>query len=161
MALQSTTALATVTLQEASSTVTFSGIPDTYRDLVLVSKAGGSGQWVLNLNGDSSTSNYLYVAMRGRSAGAGGYSFTTDGAFYDGMTLQSTLDYINICEIIDYSQTNKHKTLLFRGNSASASVVTATAARYASNNAITSLTVSAVGGSFLANSTFALFGRVA
>jgi hypothetical protein len=99
--------------------------------------------------------------MRGRSAGAGSYSFTTDGAFYDGMTLQSTLDYINICEIIDYSQTNKHKTILFRGNSASASVVTATAARYASNNAITSLTVSAAGGSFLANSSFALFGRIA
>lgn len=158
MALQSTTALATITLQEASSTVTFSGIPNTYRDLILVSNLNGtvSGQvTLLGLNGVTSGS---MVGMRGSSLGVASYTSPNILLSYAGGTT-STFE-TSVATIFDYAQTDKHKTILVRVDNVTSKTETM-ANRWASLNAVNSLTISLGSGNIVAGSTFALFGRIA
>jgi hypothetical protein len=149
------TPLATVTLGSSASSVTFSSIPATYRDLVVVISctATSNGDIGWRANGDTG-SNYSAV-----QAGVGA---TTGGAFSNaptgttalagsGGTVQST----SVLQLMDYSATDKHKTSLSRANQGDAFVNMA-ASRYASTSAITSLTLLSL--TFNTGSTFSLYG---
>ena len=165
MALQSTTALATVTLQAATPTVTFSGIPNTYRDLILVLNGGSTGAAInafIAFNGDTTSTNYAGVQMSG--TGSARESTILGGAGtrlinYYGY-LSSSLTTLITVQIVDYSATDKHKTYLSRSNNSS-NGVSALASRWANLSAINALTVSAENSTFLAGSTFSLYGRIA
>jgi hypothetical protein len=152
------TPLATVTLGSSASSVTFSSIPATYRDLILVfSGVGASGfdiRW--RANGDTG-SNYSLI-----QAGAGA---TTGGSFSNSLTgsggaagVAGTTASTTITQFIDYSATDKHKTSVGRGKIGS-DFLHMTASRYASTLAITSLTL--FGGTFNTGSTFNLYGVIA
>jgi hypothetical protein len=166
MALQSTTPIATITLQQATSTVTFSGIPDTYRDLILVANGGattGANDIYFQFNGDGG-SNYSNVQM---SANGSVATSRTDGTtfirtnFYAAWHQELTGNMI--ATIFDYSATNKHKTVVSRTNKASGGSfqgVDAAAGRWASTAQINSITM-LTNASYLAGSTFSLYGRVA
>lgn len=165
MALQSTTPLASITLQSSATDITFSGIPNTYRDLILISEmktASSTSSVYLRFNGISA--NYSTVLMRGNgsdtvSSDAGG---VTDRLFAAYSTEPTTSTATNsIVQIMDYSATNKHKTILQRSNNA-ADATEALAGRYASTGAITSVTVGMDSSlSFAAGSTFSLYGVIA
>jgi hypothetical protein len=165
MALQSTTTLATITLQSASSEVVFSGIPANYRDLILISEMktlSSTASAYLKFNGISA--NYSTILMRGNgsdtvSSNAGA---TTDRLFIAYSTEPTTSNATNsIVQIIDYSATEKHKTILQRSNNA-ADAVEALVGRYASTAPITSITVGMDSSlSFAAGSTFSLYGVIA
>jgi hypothetical protein len=163
------TPLATVTLGASASSVTFSSIPATYRDLILVhsmkhSFAGSitvrdSG---LRFNGDSG-SNYSYVRMGGNGSTASSETDTANNfSLLYGMA--SANFQMGIVQVMDYSATDKHKTVLYRTGLANDTNFGsyAAAARWANTAAITTLTI-APGGSFtiLAGSTFNLFGIAA
>jgi hypothetical protein len=62
-----------------------------------------------------------------------------------------------IFQIFDYAQTDKHKTVLVRGNTASLET-SASAQRWPSTSAITSIQARAVGSNFAIGSTFSLYG---
>lgn len=163
MALQSTTALATVTLQSASSTVTFSGIPNTYRDLILVSDVkninGENYNTYVRINGDTGNNNPS-VIMQGNSSGATSFTRNTDGAAQIGWT-DNQDNSIIITQFLDYSATDKHKTILSRNNTRAVRV-TAHAIRWTNTNPITSLQVFVeASGTLAAGSTFSLYGRIA
>ena len=164
MALQSTTALATVTLQASTSTVTFSGIPNTYRDLILVFTGGittGIQNLVLALNGDTTNANYSPIHMSGTG------SATDGGAINPSLNrivnyygyLEADLHTIITINFIDYSNTNKHKTYLSRANNADNGVAALTG-RWANTAAINSIQLSPE-ALFAAGSTFSLYGRIA
>jgi hypothetical protein len=158
MALQSTTALATVTLQAATPTVTFSGIPNTYRDLILVANFNGTttGQTAyLNINGSFSGS---MVGMRGNGSAVASYTQASMFLSYAG-GFTSTFETA-VANILDYAQTDKHKTILVRADNAT-SKAEAMANRWASLDPITSVGVSLGGGNIVAGSTFSLYGRIA
>lgn len=165
MALQSTTALATVTLQAASSTVTFSGIPNTYRDLILVFTGGvvsGSINVRLTLNGDSNNANYAGIQMSGTgSATSSTITINTESRYinYYGF-LTADLNTQIVTTIFDYAQTDKHKTVMNRANNAG-NGVTALVSRWASTTAVNTLEYSLTGSSFASGSTFSLYGRIA
>ena len=150
------TPLATVTLGSSASSVTFSSIPGTYRDLILVADGTSSTSdfCFLRFNGDSS--NYTRVGMLG--VGGSVVSFSDSDASAIGF--QSTGRSNNIVQIMDYAQTDKHKTYLSRNN-VNAAQVQANAHRYASTSAITSLAVVAATGTISAGSTFSLYGVIA
>jgi hypothetical protein len=155
------TPLATVTLGSSASSVTFSSIPATYRDLVLVYNFLGSTSAFTNfiVNSDS-TANKSRVRMIG---GPGTSPFTdsssTDGDFYTGV-LNTTQRTSGIVELMDYSATDKHKTFLLRwgefqsGNQ----VVNAYAYRWPSTSAITSINCRTSSGNFAIGATFNLYG---
>ena len=157
MALQSTTALATITLQASSSNVTFSNISQDYRDLRLVingTTSAGQGIY-LYLNNDTTAGNYSRVVMYGdgASTASGSASDAKSLDFYTSPTVTTT-------NIMDYSATDKHKTILNRVDAAS-SIVEAVAARWANTAAVTSVKVQTTTGTFSIGTTFSLYGRIA
>ena len=158
MALQSTTALATVTLQAATPIVTFSGIPNTYRDLILVANFNGTttGQTAyLNVNGSFSGS---MVGIRGNGSAVDTYTQASMFLSYAG-GFTSNFETA-VASVFDYADTNKHKTILVRADNAT-SKTEALTNRWASLDSITSIGVSLGGGNIMSGSTFSLYGRIA
>ena len=153
------TPLATVTLGSSASSVTFSSIPATYRDLVLVidgttTTGGDGGQIYGRLNGDTG-SNYSFVEMAGGSPPAS-YAGTST-LFVAGFLLNSSRGNI-LLQFMDYSATDKHKTILGRAN-ASGYGPQAFASRWANTAAITSMNFfHQAGASFAAGATLSLYG---
>ncbi len=153
------TLLNQITLAANSSEVILSAIPQNYSDLVLT--YSGSTQSlsgvVLNFNGDNSGSNITHVRMYGSSSGAA--SDTIAG--HPGIDFAySTSRSLTISQIMDYSASDKHKTVLNRWASSSQDLVMASAARWANTAPITSLRIFSSGG-IVAGSTISLYGVVA
>jgi hypothetical protein len=163
--------LATITLASTASSVTFSSIPATYRDLVLVMNARitasvSAATSFAYFNGDTGA-NYTCVSMQGRQTGASVES-STEPRFDLGRIANSssgsTTNGANIIQIMDYSATDKHKTGLARGNNLpnESLTVIAVAARWASTAAINSIEIDESSGtSFAIGSTFSLYGIAA
>lgn len=155
------TPLANITLGSAASSVTFSSITGTYRDLMIVAQFGHSvsGQGLrMRMNSDTG-SNYAYVEMYGDGSGTGSVS---NGALsFIPLTaygpLASTPIVNSITQIFDWNQTDKHKTLLTRRDEAGY-MTEAISSRWASTSAITSLLIYPASGNIVAGSTFALYG---
>jgi hypothetical protein len=159
MALQSTTALATVTLQAAAPSVTFSGIPQNYRDLVITfdGVAPGAGDLRATLNSDTAT-NYTFVQMSGD--GSSTFATASTNAFMIFTFTAVAAQTVMTANILDYSATNKHKTCISRGNQVSGRVM-AYATRWANTAAITSISINHAAGNLSAGTTISLYGRIA
>jgi hypothetical protein len=157
MALQSMTALASITLQSASASVIFSGIPQNYRDLILVANYTGSanGGTPTSINGSAANLSRMLMYGVGSDAGSATASDFNFGGIY---TSNRTL---GVAQFIDYSATDKHKTILLRsGTNPSPNEVVATAIRWASTSAINSISLAASAGTLSIGSTFNLYGRI-
>lgn len=156
------TALATTTLASSSATVTFSSISGAYRDLRLVimhTNTGGATQEdsYFRFNGDTGA-NYSSVYMRG-SGGSTNSGSATNNTYLNTYNDSNTENVLTTLDIMDYSATDKHKTTLMRQGSTGA--VFAIAGRWASTAAITSISMTSSdfgADSFIAGSTFTLFG---
>jgi hypothetical protein len=156
------TPLATVTLASSAASVTFSSIPATYRDLILVTalqqNTTSDRQAVIRPNNDSVNAFLVYMDGSG-----GGTNSSTDTkiSLYFATGAPANSPVTSIAQIMDYAQTNKHKTFLIRAGS-SYNPTSAYAVRWASTSAITSLVIPATtGGNFSAGSTFNLYGVIA
>jgi hypothetical protein len=150
------TALANLTLGSASATVTFSNIPQTYKDLVLVmNRASGTiAESLLRFNADA-TSNYPQNWML-ESGGQG-----TGGGTYTALTFGATNTGSAIINILDYSSTDKHKVTLTRWHETGAmTIVQLRYTGWRNLAGITSLDLSLTSGTYPAGVTFALYGIV-
>jgi hypothetical protein len=154
------TPLANVTLGTAAASVTFSSIPATYRDLILVMNGTPStGSYAfLRFNGDTG-SNYNYLFMYGDGSSAVSQSFTSQTQGYIG-NIDATVRTTFIAQVMDFSATDKHKTFLSR-NGQAAGLVIATAGRWANTSAVTSMSVNINSGTFSTGHTFNLYGVIA
>lgn len=157
------TALATVTLASSASTVTFSSIPATYRDLILVvqHKVTGGGETDVQFNADTGN-NYSTVTMRaGADSNTYSATYTANGIkpqnSVGGAT--GTNDFFQL-DIMDYSATDKQKTSLLRSINGSTSFVQNHAVRWLNTAAITSVKCTASGTSYASGSTFSLYGVI-
>jgi hypothetical protein len=147
--------LATITLASTDSEVEFSSIPATYRDLVLVFSGTTSSNAAYSITFNNNESDYSRVLMLGNSSGAISLS-GPDPTFFEAGTTRST----SILQIMDYAQTDKHKTVLTRSN-IGGSVVAAFAGRWGNTSAITSFKLFRAGQTFGIGSTFSLYGIAA
>jgi hypothetical protein len=145
------TPLATVTLGSAASSVTFSSIPATYRDLILVFEGTvASGAFArIQFNSDTA-SNYSNVLIKNN----GSALITGDNIAF--AELQATYNNA-IGQIMDYSATDKHKTVLTRSNQPTGHVI-ASAGRWANTAAITSIRLFVSAGNYSTGSRFDLYG---
>ena len=156
------TPIATQTLGSAASSVTFSSIPGTYTDLVVVCNSGvtASGGYVLSmqLNGDTGT-NYSGTRLSGNGSAAASYRATGLNYYFAGLGMPATLTTNVTFHLMNYSSTTTYKTALIRFNDASVGTA-AVVCLYRSTSAITSINLSAeVGGTtLLAGSIFTLYG---
>jgi len=150
------TPLATVTLASTAATVTFSSIPATMRDLIVVVNGNASANQFtgLRFNSDSG-SNYSFVRM------FSGPSSSTDTRSYGLLTTGDPSLTLNaIAQIMDYSATDKHKTVLIRSN-IPADNVAAHAVRWANTAAITTVAVEAISTTWAVGTTINLYGVIA
>ena len=155
------TALATLTLTGTDTEVVFASVPNSYRDLVLVvgnMTATAANTFYVQLNGDTA-SNYSWVTAWGTGSGTGSATLTNNGALVGGYTGVSTsTGQTTIIQLMDYSATDKHKTVLSRHNN-SAGEVSMTASRWANTAAVTQVNLKILpSGSFNSGSTFSLYG---
>jgi hypothetical protein len=154
------TALATVTLGASASSVTFSSIPATYRDLILITDGvisiTGSDSLGLRFNSDTG-SNYSRVRMFGTGSSTSSDSATL--SYADVGVISNANKGVSVIQVMDYSATDKHKTTISRSNGIWAG---AWASRWANTSAITSVLVRTESTlSFAAGATFSLYGVIA
>jgi hypothetical protein len=159
------TLIQSTTLGSNQSTVTFSSIPQTYTDLVLIMSARGttsapntSVYFTTNISG----SNYSvsWGVGDGISAGVGRYTNLGQGylGYVSAGTTNSNSRGTLIANFLDYSNTTTFKSVLCRSGVAEAEVN-----NYINlirgTSALTSITVGEGGGnSFVTGSTFRLYG---
>jgi hypothetical protein len=153
------TPLATVTLGTASSSVTFSSIPASYRDLVLVvaGTTSASTGLYLRLNGDTAAN---YTAIYAYGTGSVAVSNTTilmNGLLFGNFV--SANQSVAINQLMDYSATDKHKTMIGRINQPSNDVIM-TATRWANTSAVTSIQLLPQTGTMSVGMTASIYGIV-
>ena len=150
------TLIDSVTLGSSASSVTFSGISATGKgDLVCSIEAladSGTAYFLMRFNGE--TTGYTSVAAYGTGSTTGSLTQTslvlsTPGATTSQAALVTTT-------VSDFSSTDKHKSVLSRGNNASLSV-SMYASRWANTAAITTLEIYSSVSSYAAGSTFHLY----
>jgi len=156
------TPLATVTLTSNASSVTFSNIPATYRDLILVFNGSATSGSDLRFRFNSDTgNNYNFVNMGAASATPQSASSSNQSSIAVSYTaVLTTRRNVVLTQIMDYSATDKHKTLLARANDEGQGV-SATAARWANTNAITTILLYPDANQFSSGSRFDLYGVIA
>ena len=153
------TPIASITLGADASSVTFSSIPQTYTDLVLVFAGESSTADVsigLVFNSDTAA-NYSWTTLQGNGTAASSardanISYTVVGSV-------STGQNNSIMHIMNYSNSTTNKTVLGRGN-VSTQRTRLYAGLWRSTAAITSVNVRINDGStlFVSGSTFNLYG---
>lgn len=142
------------TLGSATATVTFSSIPATFTDLVLIIKTPTiSDNYNLRFNGDTGTNySYTYIAGNGTSASSGRSSNNTViGLTYTGAGAPMTR-----LQIQDYANTTTYKTALIRQDDAANATMT-TVGLWRSTAAISSITIVSP-STIPSGSTFKLYG---
>jgi hypothetical protein len=149
--------IASNTLGSAATTTTFSSIPATFTDLVMVATLSSSGTTYsgIRFNGDTA-SNYSLTDLygTGSSAISSRQSNITGGGSGDTSGTGTVLIY----QINDYANTTTYKTTISRNGSASTNVVASTCLwrNTAAINSITIYTVTA--DNWAIGSTFKLYG---
>lgn len=153
------TPIATTTLGSAAASYTFSSIPSTYTDLVLVinGTVGVGAAAILQFNADSG-SNYSYTGING--SGTAATSFRSSGATIAGLGEIRTYNTTIIVNIQNYSNTTTYKTLISRANTAS-DYVQAIVNLWRNTAAVNSITLSLSGSTYSIGTTFTLYGIAA
>lgn len=159
------TPIATYTATGSITDYTFSSIPSTYTDLVVVcSITNTSAQTMyMRVNGDTN-GNYSYTVINGTGSAASSYRGTNVTAGFQlglGLAGLSTTNpaQFNV-SVLNYANTTTYKTCLSRSGLASAEVE-ASVSLWRSTAAITSLTIRPSGGNMQSGSTFTLYGITA
>jgi hypothetical protein len=155
------TPLANITLGSTAASVTFGSIPATYRDLVVVFSGFATNRGSFRINGDTG-GNYAWQRMSGNGSSVTATSTGADsaGKLSESASGSAVIPMLFNLNLMDYSQTNKHKTII----STAAQAATGTDAivnRWQNTAAITSIQIFLVSGSWAAGTTAALYGIVA
>jgi hypothetical protein len=161
------TQIASTTLGSASSLVTFSSIPGTYTDLVLVGSIQMSDNTSFYIRCNSDTTNkYSATLLSGDGSAASSERFSqTDlggnGIYTKGNTFPTSTSFgVGIWNFQNYSNTTTNKTILSRVGSAGLGT-RAIVNLYASTSAITQLDIRPFSGTMAVGTTFNLYGIAA
>jgi hypothetical protein len=157
------TPIATTTIGSTVTTYTFSSIPSTYTDLIIVAtlKISGAGDNGISLryNGDSGTNySFTYLNGNGTSVASGRSS---NQSYAQVGNISGDYYYPSIIHIMNYSNTTTYKTTVSK-----ASLATYYQQAYTSlwrnTSAINQIEVRANGGAdFVSGSTLTLYGITA
>ena len=151
-----------------TASVTFSSFPSTYKHLQIRCLARGTAVATydyLRIRLNSATTGYSRHALLGNgsaaSASGGGSDVLIGMGEIPASTSTANIFGAAVVDILDYSNTNKYKTVRgLSGNdqNGSGTMYLASGAYYTNTNAITSITLFPDTTLFAQNSTFALYG---
>ena len=150
--------IATNTLGSNAATITFSSIPSTYTDLVLVASAAATGfdTPALQFNGDTST-NYSRTFIYGDGSSAtSGRNSNQAKMLFAGIDPSISTQFFYI---MNYANTATFKTVLHRSGAAGTFTTAIVGLWRKTPEAITSIVLSMNGAqSYSIGSTFTLYG---
>ena len=152
--------IATTTLGSASAGVTFSSIPQTYTDLVIVvdgNTTSGPTDNNMQFNGDTS-SNYTITGLYGDGSTAASFRSAATNMEVGGIHWASGRGN-RIVNIMNYSNATTYKTILSRV--ASCTLIQARVGLWRSTSAITSIYVFVGASTYTAGTSFTLYGIAA
>ena len=164
------TPIATTTLGSAAASYTFSSIPSTYTDLVLIANFGTSVNTNVygRFNGDgASTGLYSDTNLYGNGTSATSSRDSNNNHFYLGPNMNASTTNVStnsVTNLMNYANTSVYKTIIARTNSPAATSYSGTEANvflYRSTSAITSMTLYAGSGNLVAGCSFTLYGIAA
>lgn len=163
--------LGTVVLSAAASSITFSNIPATYthlqiRGIARNTSAGTASDYILlKLNSDTG-SNYAFHWLYGTGSAAGATASINRanlpiGTCWETSALANSFSTV-VCDILEYSNTNKFKTTRSLGggetNSVSYQEVNFMSGLWRNTSAINQIDISSSDGNLAQYSSFALYG---
>ena len=153
--------IATQTANGSVNTITFSSIPQTYTDLVLIINAGNStgdsGAELRVGNGSIDTgTNLSWTYMQGDGSSAGSGRATNISYTYAARS-NTNLAGIGIVHLMNYSNTNVYKTIISKAESPTARVQVFVST-WRSTSAIDIFRISDATYNFSTGSTFTLYG---
>lgn len=151
-----------VLTDNATTTITFSSIPQNYTDLILTMSERSSQlrNSLFRFNGDTGT-NYSTTRLAGNGSAASSArnsneTYIQGASVLSGMS--STNPTISILNILSYSNTNIFKTTLEEGGAAGTEV-NSHVGLWRSTNAINSISLILNGaGNYISGDTFTLWG---
>lgn len=154
------TPIATTTVSGSSTiSVTFSSIPSTYTDLIIVSqyKSVSNNYLIMRFNGDTG-SNYSRTELTGNGSTATSSRFSNEAYAYVSSLYAPTGDWETaISQINNYSNTTTYKTMISRVNTPT-QAVNATINLWRSTSALNTVLITAIGSGYDVGSTFTLYG---
>ena len=160
--------LGVFTLASAQATIEFTNIPQTYTHLQIrgigrnSNSSSGPQIFYVNLNGDTTNSNYAKHFLVGTGSAAGSSGGSSDRGYDYMVNATFTANVFNgyLVDILDYRNTNKNKTVrvLHGFDSNGDGRVSLASNLWINTGAVTSITLTTLSGSFTANSSFALYG---
>jgi hypothetical protein len=154
--------IATTTLGSAAASVTFSSIPATYTDLVIVINAGASSNEDIGMRFNSDSGNNYsstVLAGNGSTTSSGRISNASNIGLTSNAFMTTSLNQNTIVSVMNYSNTTTNKTALSRANN-SANGVDAIVGLWRNTAAINTILLYGrnSGHNFLSGSTFTLYG---
>ena len=151
--------ISTQTLASVAASVTFSSIPQTYTDLVLVLSTGvttGSSISIYFRFNNDSSALYSRTTLYGDGTSAGSARGSGASEAYAGQS-ETTIKSMSTVQMFNYSNTTTYKTCITRDSQASL-VSQSRVNLYRSTSAISRLDVYTTSSTFIAGSTFTLYG---
>lgn len=166
--------LGVFTLSSDSASAIFDNIPSTYKHLHIrclyktsrASSSVGAAYLTIRANGDTA-GNYSFHRLYGEGTNAFSDGATANATYFNGgnmigNTSTTSVFHAAVIDILDYSSTNKYKTMrsLNGADNNGSGNIALFSSSWRNSNAITSLTFGADAGTYnlLSGSTFALYG---
>jgi hypothetical protein len=165
--------LGAVLVSTATSTITFSSIPQTYQHLQIRAitrnnrNDDGSQSTTMSLNGDTTFTNYRSHLLYGGGTSAASESAQLSG-YYGAIGFTPAANFLantfssQVIDLLDYTNTSKNKTvrtLWGTESNGGSSYAGMSSFLWMSNSAITSISISSYpSASFVQHSHFALYG---
>jgi hypothetical protein len=164
--------IATTTLSGSASTITLSSIPNTFSHLRLHIYArvdGSSGtNMPIRFNGDATGANYRVHYVGGSVGSNFSGDFGASPSYGDVGWAAGSTDTANsygfsVVDILDYTNTNKYKTVraingVLQTASTGAGLAGLWSSLWMSTSAINSITLLTSAGNFLTNTTVSIYG---
>ena len=124
-------AIATVTLTTPTNSVSFTSIPATYTDILLVmsftettAATNTNGYFTFNTDTYNSQTNYSFTRLEGNGSVATSTRSSNTGSIFWGYDVSGSVFTTTLCNIMNYSNTNTNKTILMRQSNASEGSIT-------------------------------------
>jgi hypothetical protein len=157
--------ISTTTLSTTQAAITFSSIVGTYKHLQIrfIARGSGGGGILTTFNSDTAA-NYSYHSLTGEGATASANSGSSTSNMLivrnGGVQTGANIFTAGVIDILDYSNTNKYKTLrtLNGGDANGSGNIQLESGSWRNTAAITSVTLTHNGSTFAQYSSFALYG---
>ena len=152
-----------------TASITFSSIPSTYTHLQIRgfhrTSNTGSSNWhaLIRFNSDTGN-NYTWHGLRGDGSSAIAYNAASQVyglAIISGDDANTALSWgAGVVDVLDYANTNKNKTIrtLTGFDENGQGMIELLSSLWMNTSAVTSITLFPPSGTFLQNSSFALYG---